>query len=131
MLRTFDSFVDNNVETALKVTTVLKQIIASPVADIVTALIPGEADDLLKKKLLIALEKVTDVLTITDECMKHHNVNDKLACFAEQMRHNSPELQDALLHKMASLLTSELDGNRMKQNLYDLYTQAKYAAAKQ
>ncbi len=130
-LQHFDSYVEEHVEVALKITTTLKQLLTSPVADIVTALIPGDVDNVVRQHLLAALERAMDTLMIVEKCRQHNDVNDKLQCFAEQLQLTSPELQDALLQKLASLLASHLDGKRLKQNLYDLYTQARYAAMKQ
>jgi flagellar basal body-associated protein FliL len=48
----------------------------------------------------------------------------------QQIKQRDPQLQDAILQKLASLLAGELDGNKLKQALYDLYTQAKYTTAK-
>lgn len=131
VLQQFDKYVDEHIDTALQVTTALKQMLSSPVADVVTALIPGELDNLLRQRLLIALERAITILTITEQCKKYAGTKEKVYCFVEQLKAQSPELQDALLQKLASLMTSELDGNRLKQSLYDLYTQAKYAASKQ
>ena len=55
---------------------------------------------------------------------------EKLKCFVTQLRDKEPDLQDALLQKLACLLAGTLDGNRMKQNIYDLYTQVKYTTGK-
>lgn len=131
VLRSFDIYVDEHIDTALSITTALKKVLKSPVTDVVTTLIPGTIDDTIRQRLIVILERVTKVLSITDSCMEYEDTNDRLRCFAEQLSRTSPELQDALLQKMASLITRELDGERVKQNMYDLYTQAKYAAAKQ
>ena len=130
LLRKFDSYVDTHVDTALKVTTALKQILASPVADVITAIIPGDLDEKIKTKLVDGLGKVTAALAIAETCKEITDVNAKLQCFVTQLNLHDPNLQDAILQKLASLLAGHLDGQRLKQSLYDLYTQAKYAAGK-
>lgn len=129
-LRQFDNYIDAHVDTALKITTALKNILSSPVTDIVTALIPGQLDTAIKNQLLNALNKAVDALTIVDNCKQYTDLNEKLKCFVEQVKQRDPQLQDAILQKLASLISGQLDGNRLKQYLYDLYTQAKYAVAK-
>jgi hypothetical protein len=129
-LQHFDSYIDAHVDTALKVTTALKNIINSPVADIVTALIPGSLDNTIKAKLLDALNNALQVLNIVDDCKQYTSLNDKLNCFVQEVKKRDPQLQDAILQKLASLISGQLDGNRLKQYLYDLYTQAKYSIAK-
>jgi hypothetical protein len=130
VMQQFDAYVDAHAETALQITTALKHALESPVADMVTLLIPGTADDALKQHLQQALVRVTDTLLVLSKCSKEHDMNKKLQCLAGELLRQTPEVRDALLHKMASLLTGELDGNRLKQRLYDLYVQAKYTSMK-
>ena len=130
LLREFDNYVDDHIDMALKITTALKNVLTSPVADVLTAIIPGDIDDTIKQDLITALGKAIDVLTIADNCKQYTDVNALLVCFVQQVQQRDPQLQDAILQKLASLLAGHLDGQRLKQNLYDLYTQGKYAASK-
>lgn len=129
-LKQFDQYVDAHIETALRLTTALRNILSSPVTDIVTAIIPGDLDDKIRTQLLNATVKAVEVLTIADSCKRCSTVEEKLYCFIDQLRQRDPQLQDAILQKLASLLASQLDGERLKQALYDLYTQAKYVSNK-
>ena len=129
-LRQFDSYIDTHIDTALSITTQLKNSIASPVADIITAIIPGNLDDMVRGRLLFALDKAIEALAIADTCKLYTDMNDKLKCFIQQIQLREPDLRDALLQKLASLLAAHIDGQRFKQNLYDLYTQVKYTANK-
>jgi hypothetical protein len=131
VLQRFDSFIDVHAELALKVTSTLKNILSSPVADIVTALIPGDADDVIREQLLTALEYATNALLAAEECGACAGLEAQLACLTAHVRRCPEDKRDALLQKMASLLTRKLDGSRMKQNLYDLFVQAKYAMTKE
>jgi hypothetical protein len=130
LLKNFDSYIDTHIDTALKISQALKNILASPVADILTAIIPGDADNVIRQKLTDALSKVIEALAIADACKQYADLNDQLNCFVNQLRQRDPQLQDAILQKLASLLAGNLDGLRLSQSLYDLYTQAKYAATK-
>jgi hypothetical protein len=131
MLRQFDNYVNEHINTALKITIALKRVLSSPVADIITTIIPGDVDNIIRQQLLMALEKATTVLLMADKCRRYTSISEKLDCLVRELRQQSPELQDAFLQKLASLLAGELDGNRLKQSLYDLYTQAKYSVTKQ
>jgi hypothetical protein len=130
LLRKFDNYADTHIDIALKITDGLKKILSSPVADIITAAIPGNIDNIIKLQIVNALDKVIAALSIAENCKQYADVNDKLKCFLEQLKLRDPHLQDAILQKLASLLAGHLDGQRLKQSLYDLYTQAKYSAAK-
>jgi len=127
LLRQLDSYIDGHLDTALAVTTQLKNILSSPVADIVTAIIPGNLEAAVKSQLLAALNTAITALTIADNCKQITEVNDKLKCFVTQLQQKDPQLQGAVLQKLASLLAANLDGNRLQQHIYDLFTQAKYS----
>jgi hypothetical protein len=130
LLRQFDSYIDQHIDTALKISEALRSLLTSPAANILTAIIPGELDDAIKQELTTALDKVIGALSIADTCKQYTNINEKLACFVQQLQLRDPDLQDAILQKLASLVAATLDGQRLKQSLYDLYTQAKYSASK-
>lgn len=130
VLQQFDSYIDAHIDTALQITTAIKNVLSSPVTDILTAIIPGEVDDTIRTQLVNALNKAIEALTVVDNCKQYTDLNDKLNCFVQQIKQRDPQLQDAILQKLASLLAGELDGQRLKQSLYDLYTQAKYTANK-
>jgi len=130
LLRQFDTYIDAHIDTALSVTTAIKNMLASPVADILTAIIPGDLDSTIRTQLLAALTRAIEALTIADSCKQYTDPADKVKCFITQLQLRDPQLQDAILQKLASLLAGDLDGQRLKQSLYDLYTQAKYAASK-
>jgi hypothetical protein len=129
-LREFDAFVDAHITTALAVTRQMKAVLASPVTDIITAIIPGDIDEAIRKQLLVFLDKSVEALAIADTCRLHTDLNDKLKCFMQQLRLRDPELQDAILLKLASLIAGNLDGQRFRRHLYDLYTQAKFSSAR-
>lgn len=130
ILQQFDEYLDEHIDVALSVTTALKKFLISPVADILTAIIPGDMDNVIRQHLLVAVERAIDVLLISEKCRKQMDLGNKLLCLAEELQQRSPELRDALLHRLASLVAGELDGQRLKQSVYDLYTQAKYTALK-
>jgi hypothetical protein len=130
LLLQIDSYVDAHVTTALQITSAIKSLLSSPAADIITAIIPGDLDNILQQQAIRALEKLADALSIADTCRQCDTTEKKLQCFIAQLQHYDPHLQDAILLKLASLLAGMLDGDRLKQSLYDTYTQAKYAAGK-
>ncbi len=129
-LREFDTYIDAHIDTALSVTAAIKNALTSPVADILTEIIPGTIDNTIRTQLVNALTKVITALSIVDSCKQYTDATEKLKCFIAQLQQHDPHLQDAILQKLASLLAGELDGNRLKQSLYDLYTQAKYTTVK-
>lgn len=130
LLKGFNSAIEQHIDLALQVTTALKQVLKGPVGEILTAIIPGQVDDMIRAKLIQGLDKAIEALSIVDACKGQLTLEAKVRCFAEELARRDPQLQDAILQKLASLLTSELDGKRLKQAMYDLYTQGKYTTAK-
>lgn len=130
LLNQYDKVVEQHIDTAISVTTNLKNFLKGGYGDIITSIIPGQVDDLIRIRLVKALEKTLDALSIVNTCKDAVGVEQKLKCFVAETSRRDPELRDALLAKLASLLASELDGKRLQQSLYDLYTQAKYTADK-
>lgn len=126
----WDAHVEECIRIALDVTTVLHRFLQSPAADLLTAIIPGNLDDLLRQQLLVALQYAIDALGMSASCVTAPTLNDKVQCMAKYLLTLSVDKRDALLLKLASIITARLDGNRKKQNVYDLLTQACYSAEK-
>lgn len=116
---------------SLQVTTAIKSILSNPVADVVTAIIPGDWDDALKATVLQAIEKALPYLQIVDNCKHHTNVEDMLKCWVAEVAKLPKHAQNAMLHKLASLLMAQMHNNELKQSLYDYYQQAYYSSQKE
>lgn len=112
--------VKEKAEIALKVTRCIKAVLESPVADIITAIIPTDIDDRLKTKAIAALGKVIDRLE-----------NPTLESLIEELKRLPDTKRNALLIKIASLLTAELDGNELKENKYDSVVQLVLSSTKE
>lgn len=130
LLREFDHYLEAHVEIALKITSGVKKALLSPVADIVAFIVPADLGNSLRSQLVNALNEALSILSVVDQCRQYADINEKLKCFIEHLKCLDPHLQDAILQKLASLLTGTLDGQRLKQSSYDLFTQAKYTASK-
>ncbi len=130
LFKKFDDFLRNNVDTALKVTTGIKLLLDSPLTSLITQVIPGDWDDKIAAKAKLALGKAIDTLALVDKCIKVEPFEEKLLCFARELKLLSPAMQQAVLHKLASHVASELDGNRFKRNQYDAFVQGVYTTNK-
>lgn len=72
---------------AVLITNNLKQIIESPIVDIVTALIPGEVDNLIVSKLRVILPKVAfKVATTHGVISTHERPSEALKILFEHLR---------------------------------------------
>ena len=102
----------------------------SPVVDILTTIIPGQVDNIIKNQLVSALDKAIEALSIADACKSCTDINTKLTCFVSELKKLHPNLQDAVLQKLASLIAAHLHNNKLQQCFYDLFTQSKYTSLK-
>ena len=128
--RKIDSFVKAHLSEALLISSNIKKMLESPLAVLVTAIIPTDVDEALRIQLISALAKAIDVLTIIDACKDAVDFDQKLICFMGQLKKYSPEVQEALIQKLMSVVTRELDGNRFAQSLYDTWSQSWFLSNK-
>ncbi len=115
---------------ALDVTTKIKKLLDNPVADIITGIIPGTWDDNLKAAVLRALDESLPYLLIVDRCKEHTELPEMISCWVLELKKLPKHTQDALLAKLASLITAYLDKKELRTSHYDLYTQLLYSGMK-
>lgn len=129
-LKNVTNWVNDNIDQVLNITTIIKNALQSDAAVLVTALIPGDWDNLAKTKLISVLNTAIDALGVVDECMAKEDLNEKLQCFIKELKKRDERLQNALLFKLASLLLAGMDDYKAKESFYDLYIQARFVANK-
>lgn len=118
-------------EISLRVTEAIKNFLSSPVADIITAIIPGDLDNVLKAQLESAIDYVIAFLITAKDCNAEGlPLEQKLICIVEHVKNQPPAAQEALLSKMASLITRHLDNQEQKQHIYDSIVQLQYSLKK-
>jgi hypothetical protein len=130
LLNDFDSFIDSHLNIALQITTELKNILSAPPSDILSAIIPASITPALRQEIITAIDQTITTLNLAETCKQYIDLNEKLNCFIQQVQKMDPDLQEAVLQKITSLVTGILHGNSLKQYLYDLYAQIKTSAQK-
>ena len=96
----FDTFVHDHVTPSIELTQKLINILESPVANLITALIPGDADDKLKDLVLIYLHKAIDALHISADIVNEPNWTIKLYKTLEYAKSLSPELRQGFFRDL-------------------------------
>lgn len=116
---------------SLEITRNIKKFLESPVADIITAIIPGTWDDALKTQALKYLTEAIPYLTIVDECDESATPEEMIKCWVDKLGQYKPDVRNALLFQLATLLTDRFDSDeKIKQSFYSLAVQANYTHAK-
>ncbi len=126
-----NSAVTEHAATALSITQAIKSFLDTGVLDIVVLFTKTKADDIALARLNTALITAIDALQLVEGCKGAFSLKEKVSCLLEGLRLLSPHMRDAVLIKLANLLTAHLDGNRYKQNFYDALTQGLYSAEKE
>lgn len=128
------SAVDNRLnmytEIAVDIAGTIRKAIYNPAIDLATAIIPGNADDVLIFKVRDAVDRSINALTDIQEIVNEKDLNKKLQLFLNDIGNLKPDVQDSKVFKLASLILKFMDGYKMKQSEYDLITQAKVISLK-
>lgn len=109
---------------SLQITTNIRRMINSPIVDVLVDIIPTDWDKVAVHVMRDTIERVLPYLTIVDTCKDKKDVNQMMMCWLAELRKQPEPVQQALLHKFASLLTAMQDNRVMRTRDYDLFCQA-------
>lgn len=130
IIKKVDAVVNKYSDSALEITSTLKTILGGPVGQIITGIIPGTWDDELRQKAVKALDIIVNNLSMAKDIAAEPDLNKKVQLFLKEIADQHPEYQEAMLFKIASLLTKYMHGELLSNSEYDLITQAKYISKK-
>ena len=82
----------------------LKTIMASPVVDVITAIIPGQADDAAVALLRAALPKIMTQLQLTQNCINSSDPNTIVQCGLQTLSKLDAGTQNSFLHSISIML---------------------------
>jgi hypothetical protein len=126
----FDDFLDQHIGPVLQITGAIRSALQSPIAVIITDLIPGQWDDNLRTLALKALDVAIGKLSVVSKCESCTTTQEKLECYIAELKTYMPDKQDADIFKLASLIIGDLHGNSLSRSMYDLFVQTKVVADK-
>jgi hypothetical protein len=92
------------IHTGVTVTENIKNFVDSPVADIITALIPGETDNQVKEALRKALPVILVQLRLADQCSTASSPDQITACAIKTLQSLTGNLKSASLHSLSVLI---------------------------
>lgn len=91
----------------------IKNVVDGPIADVVTALIPGDVDDKIRTKLQEFLPKIILELNMLNTCQQLSDTNAQLQCILQNLRLSSDSAKDIYYHGLASLILTELSDGKL------------------
>ena len=127
-----EKWINDNVTPSIQVVNNIKAIVDSPIAMVLTSIIPGQFDDLLRAKLSsglqIAIDRLTNIYDITNES----DEVIKLDKFTQWLKTLTPDTKNAIYKKIASILSraNDIDAT-VKEHAIDLLVQTTYSKLKE
>jgi hypothetical protein len=107
-IQTLFNRIPTDLQTAIhigaEVTENLKNFVESPMADVITDLIPGETDNRIKIALRAALPSLLIQLKLADSCSTINSPEELTACAIKTLQSLSGNLKSAFLHNLAVLI---------------------------
>ena len=101
------------IPVAINVVEQIKKVLDSPVADVITAIIPGDADDKLRAKLQLVLpglilkfQLVAAIGDIADE-------NEKFQAILKAINLSPDETKNVFYHGLASLILESISDGKL------------------
>jgi hypothetical protein len=93
------------VHIGVTITENIKTIVDSPIADILTVIIPGELDDKIKQILRKGIPIILTNLMLTDECSKLTDPHEITNCAIKALQNLDGDIRNACLHNLSVLIT--------------------------
>ena len=104
LFNSFPADLKEAVSIGITVTENIKALIDSPVADILTAIIPGNIDDKIKQALRGAIPVILADLKLADKCGSLTNPQEITHCAVETLQKLDGDIKSAFLHNLSVLV---------------------------
>jgi hypothetical protein len=98
-----EDYVKENIHAAVMVVENIKAFIDNPAIDFITAVIPGDIDDSIKRRLREWLPKVLLSLQIIQDCAELEDP-ERLRCIVQKVAEATDDQRDLIYHNIAVLL---------------------------
>lgn len=94
----------------------IKKVVDSPVADIITALIPGDVDDKIKDLLRAKLPIILTELKLADNCTGLTDSNEITLCAIKVLQSLDGDVKSAFLHNLSILIAQVAADGKLSWN---------------
>lgn len=123
-----DGWIHDNVQPSIQFLQAVKYCVENPLADIVTALIPGQLDDKVKEWIDKNAVRAIKLLQASAYIESQPTLELMLVKLIEYLRRLSPELRKGVYMRLASLMArSSGDTETVKGHSVDLLVQMQYS----
>jgi hypothetical protein len=104
LFNSFPAELKEAVSIGIIVTQNIKTIIDSPVADILTTIIPGDIDDKIKQILRAAIPVILTDLRLASNCGTPTNPQEITKCAVETLQKLDGDIKSAFLHNLSVMI---------------------------
>ena len=131
LFTSLDTWIHDHVQPSIETVQKIKELINSPLVDVLTAIIPGDADDKLKDWIRANIGKALNVLNITADITNQPTIELQLQKLLEYLKTLSPSMQKGVLMRLASEMAISSGGREnVKGHAVDLLVQLQYSKLK-
>jgi hypothetical protein len=121
------------IHIGVEVTEAIKVFVDSPAADILTAIIPGDADDEIKDWLRAKLPEILTELKLADSCSGLTDPSQITACAIKVLQGLDGDISNAFLHSLSILVAQVAADGKLSWSdgvyLLEWYYQNEYKTA--
>ena len=104
LFTSFPEELKSAVQIGITVTENIKHFIDSPVADLLTAIIPGSVDDKIKNALRTSVPVILTNLRLANNCGDLKDPQEIITCAIKVLQSLEEETQNAFFHSIAVLV---------------------------
>jgi hypothetical protein len=100
------------VTIAIQVVEGIKTVMATPVADVITSIIPGSADDKVKEVIRLWVPKVLLQLHMVEAIIDIKDPNEQLNAILAKIKLSDKETRNIIWHGLGSLIIEKLSDGK-------------------
>ncbi|MBD1394621.1 hypothetical protein [Mucilaginibacter glaciei] len=132
----FDSFpssIKTAVHIGVTVTESVKLFVDSPLADALTAIIPGNIDDTIKQALRKELPTILINLKLADDCGQFRDAQQITKCAIQTLQNLDSSIKSSYLHNLSVLIAQLASDSKLSWSdgvcIVEWYYQQRYKKA--
>lgn len=108
----------------------VKKFVDSPAADVITAIIPGDADDRMKQKIRKALPGILISLKLAQNCSELTDPDEIVRCAIKTIQSLDGDIRSGFLHSLSVLIAQVAADGRLSWSDGVFFVQWYYANKK-
>lgn len=101
------------IHIGVSVVEAMKTVIDSPIADVITAIIPGDIDDKIKEWLRAKIPNILVDMKLADSCGDLTDTNEITACGVKVLQGLDGDVKSAFLHNLSIMVAQAASDGKL------------------